>query len=290
MWADLSGGRSCEASPTAVCWSAKLLRRYRSAATDIATTGLDCVVEILPTERLWVQRTNNNNNNLAVEPDFPLFLRANRAFLRRAVSFCVNAGIRQFLDLGSGIPTAGNVHEIAQALAPTTCVLYVDDDPIAVALSRDILAGNPRAVAIQANVMKPEQLLRHPDLTRLLDLQQPVAVLLVAFMHFVADDEEAAGLVGYFRDAIASGSYLAITHATDRFTPERSARTATVYNRATSPVTLRNREQIARFFDGFELVEPGVVPTPSWRPDSKDDLLVDEPERGQAFAGVGRKP
>lgn len=112
--------------------------------------------------------------------------------------------------MGSGIPTAGNVHEIAQVLAATTCVLYVDDDPIAVALSREILARNPRAVAIQANVMKPEQLLRHPDLRRLLDLHQPVAVLLVAFMHFVADDAEAAGLVGYFRDAIASCSYLAM--------------------------------------------------------------------------------
>jgi hypothetical protein len=172
---------------------------------------------------------------------------------------------------------------------PATRVVYVDIDPIATVLSRDILAGNPCAAAIQSNATQPEALLRHPDVQRMLDLRQPMAVLLVAFLHLVADDEEAVRVVRHLRDAITPGSYLVITHGTDKFSPERSAKTATVFNRATSPVTLRSREQVLRYFEGFELVEPGVVPTPSWRPDSDDDLFVKEPERAWAFAGVGRK-
>ena len=117
-----------------------------------------------------------------------------------------------------------------------------------------------------------------------------VAVLLVAFLHLVPTDTEALRIVRYFRDKIASGSYIAIAHATGTFTPERSARTNTVYNQATSPVTLRTLEQMQEFFEGLELVEPGIVPTPSWRPESSYDLFAGEPERGQAFAAVGRKP
>jgi hypothetical protein len=227
---------------------------------------------------------------LAVEPDFALFLRANRAFLRRVVTFAVNAGSRQFLDLGAGIPTVGSVHEVAQAIDPACRVVYVDNDPIAVALSQDILADNSDAVTIQADVLRPEQILQHPDLSRMLDLGQPMALLVVAFLHLVPDDEEALRIVRFFRDAMAPGSYVAVTHATGSFTPERSARTNTVYNQATSPVTLRTLDQMGRFFEGFELIEPGIVPTPSWRPESRDDLFASEPERGQAFAGVGRKP
>ena len=115
-------------------------------------------------------------------------------------------------------------------------------------------------------------------------------MLLVAFLHLVPDDDAALHVVRFFRDAMASGSYVAIAHATGSFTPERSARTNTVYNQATSRVTLRTLEQMLQFFEGFELVEPGIVPTPSWRPESGDDLFANEPERGQAFAGVGRKP
>jgi hypothetical protein len=227
---------------------------------------------------------------IAVEPDFALILRANRAFLRRAVLFALDAGVRHFLDLGAGIPTVGSVHEVARAMDPAARVAYVDVDPIATALSQDILAGDPHAVAIQADAMQPDQVLGHPDVQRLLDLRQPVALLLVAFLHLVADDDAALSVVRHFRDAIAPGSYLAITHATGAFSPERSARTATVFNRATSQVTLRSREQIERYFEGLDLTEPGIVPTPLWRPDSPEDLFVNEPERAQAFAGVALKP
>ncbi|MBV9599123.1 MAG: SAM-dependent methyltransferase [Chloroflexi bacterium] len=229
---------------------------------------------------------------LTVEPDFALILRANRAFLRRAVLFVASAGVRQFLDLGAGIPTVGSVHEVARAMDAASRVVYIDIDPIATALSQDILTGNAHAVAIQADATQPDQVLRHPYLSQMLDLRQPVAVLLVAFLHLVSDDDAALRIVRHFRDSIASGSYLVISHATDRFGPERSARTANEFNRASpaSQVTLRSREQVLQFFEGFELVEPGVVPTPSWRPDSADDLFVNEPERAQAFAGVGLKP
>jgi SAM-dependent methyltransferase len=226
---------------------------------------------------------------LAAEPDFAHFVRANREFLRRAVSFVVGSGVRQLLDLGSGIPTVGNVHEVAQARDPSIRVVYVDIDPIAYSLSREILGDNPNAVAVHADAMDPEELLSLPDVQRMLDLRQPVAVLLVAFLHFVDDDKKASGLIGYLRDVLAPGSYLALTHATGVFNPERAANTQTVYNRATSAVTLRSREQIAAFFEGFELVEPGIVPTPAWRPDARDATFANEPERGQAFAGVGRK-
>lgn len=155
---------------------------------------------------------------LAVEPDFSLLLRANRAFLRRAVLFAGNNGVRQFLDLGAGIPTVGSVHEVAQALDPEARVVYVDVDPIATALSRDILASNPRAVAIQADALLPERVLHHPDLARTLDLRQPLAVLLVAFLHLVPDEDQARRVVHAYRDASAPGSYLAVSHATDSFT------------------------------------------------------------------------
>jgi S-adenosyl methyltransferase len=225
---------------------------------------------------------------VAMEPDFPLFLRANRGFLRRAVSFLVQDGVRQLLDLGSGIPTVGNVHEIAQAQAPETRVVYVDIDPIATAMGKEVLADNPLATVVQADALDPQKVLRLPEVQRLLDTTQPIAVLLVAFVHFIAEDQRAADLVGQLREVMAPGSYLALTHATQSFRPEMS-RLAEEYTRAASPITLRTREQIAALLEGFDLVPPGLVPTPAWRPESPEDLFVDQPERAHAFAAVGRK-
>jgi SAM-dependent methyltransferase len=226
---------------------------------------------------------------VAIEPDFPFYLRANRAFLRRAVSFLVQQGIRQLLDLGSGIPTVGNVHEVAQALARETRVVYVDIDPIAVVMGKELLANNPRATVIQADAREPGKLLAHPDLRRLVDTNQPIGVLLLAFVHYIANDARANELVMSIRDALAPGSYVALTHATSSFQPPEMERLSSEYMRAGSPITLRSREQIARLFDGLELVEPGLVPTPAWRPESGEDLFVDTPERAHAFAGIGRK-
>jgi SAM-dependent methyltransferase len=220
-------------------------------------------------------------------PELVPVMHANRAFLRRAVRFLIAAGVRQFLDLGSGIPTVGNVHEVAHRDDPEARVVYVDIDPVAVAHSQAILADHPGATAIQADLRDPRPLLAHPDLRTFLDLSEPVAVLLVAVLHFVPD--QPARLIGHFRDAIAPGSYLVISHASTEGQPPGGIEDArAVYARSAEPVIMRSRAEIAALFDGFTLVEPGLVRLPLWRPDS--DV---EQETGQhdfpGFAGVARK-
>jgi hypothetical protein len=230
---------------------------------------------------------------IAIWPDFPLTLRANRAFLRRAVHYLVDQGIGQFLDIGSGIPTVGNVHEVAQQASPAARVVYVDNDPVAVAHSRIILQGNPRATIIQADVRRPEQILGHPDVARLLDLRQPLGILVVALLHFIRDDDEAVRIVRALRDVAAPGSYLVISHASAEevaLSPESQDRLHQVYRNTPTPVTLRSRADLARLFEGFEVVEPGIVRVPRWRPEGPDDLFADDPERCAIFGGVGRKP
>ena len=152
-------------------------------------------------------------------PDMPLYMRANRAFLRRVVRFLADQGIDQFLDLGSGIPTVGNVHEIAQQANPSAAVVYVDNEPVAVNHSRTILQDNPKATVIQADIRQPEVILGHPETRRLLDFNRPTAVLFLSVLLFVIDDEEAYGVVHYMRDALVPDSYIAISHPTDDETP-----------------------------------------------------------------------
>ena len=227
---------------------------------------------------------------IAVRPELPLVMQANRAFLRRAVRFMIEQGIEQFLDIGSGIPTVGNVHEVAQQANPAARVVYVDIDPVAVAHSQAILRGNALATVIQADARQPEQIIRHPETQRLLDWNKPVAVLLVALLHFVPDDADAAALVRVFRDASPTGSYLAISHASHAHLPaEVSNQVRRVYNTTTNAITPRTRDLISRCFDGLELVEPGLVFAPLWRPESPDDLFLDTPERSSSYVGVGRK-
>lgn len=227
----------------------------------------------------------------ALDPDIPAIMRANRAFLRRAVQFLSEAGIAQFLDIGSGIPTVGNVHEIAQELNPNARVIYVDIDPVAIAYSRSILQGNAQATAIQADARDPEAILAHPEVNSLLDLNQPVATLLVAVLHFIRDDAEAAHTVATLRDCVVPGSYLVISHGTFQGAPRRlRERGERVSAQTTSPGKPRTYDQIARFFDGLALVEPGLVHVPRWRPESPDDLFLKEPERSLNFGAVARKP
>ncbi len=226
----------------------------------------------------------------AIFPDLPLVAQANRAVLRRAVEFLVSQGIQQFMDIGSGIPTAGNVHEVAQRADPEARVVYVDIEPVAVAHSQAILQGVPNTIAVLGDARQPDELLRHPEVLRLLDLSQPMAVLLVSMLHFVPDDSVAAALVCSLRDAMPSGSYLVITHATIDKVGTGRERIEAVYEGTTSPFHFRTREQVAQFFEGLELVDPGLVYLPLWRPESEDDLLLDEPHRTSGYAGVGRKP
>jgi len=226
---------------------------------------------------------------IAMWPELPEILQANRGFLRRAVRFLAAAGVRQFVDLGSGIPTVGNVHEIALRAAPDARVVYVDNDAVAVEHSLAILDGNERTAVVHADLRDPESVLADPALTGLLDLDRPVAVLMVAVLHFVPDEADPAAVVSRFRDATVPGSYLAISHATAGEQPDRAAEHRGLYRRTATPMTMRTRAQITPLFDGYELVEPGLVYLPQWRPEP-DGPEVERPERFPGLAGVGRKP
>ncbi|WP_329017955.1 SAM-dependent methyltransferase [Streptomyces sp. NBC_01601] len=222
-------------------------------------------------------------------PGLPRIMQANRAFLRRAVRFAAEQGIDQFLDIGSGIPTFGNVHEIAQTARPGARVVYVDHDPVAVAHSQAVLAGNADADVVAADLRKPQEILTSPEVARLIDLDRPVALLLVAVLHFLEDADDPHGAVAELRTALAPGSLLILTHASFEGIPlpeERAEGAVDVYRDIRNPLVMRSREEIARFFDGFELVEPGLVHPPQWRPKA-----APEDEDGFAFsgfAGVGR--
>jgi hypothetical protein len=221
-------------------------------------------------------------------PDFPLSMQANRAFLRRSVRYLVNQGITQFLDIGSGIPTEGNVHEVAQVASPEARVVYVDIDPVAVAHSRTILDGNRHADIVQADLRDLPAILDDPRSRRLIDLTQPIGVLMVAILHFIPDQAEAASIVAQYRNVIASGSYLAVTHGSHGARSEQAEQASEFYRRTTAPLALRTRLEIEALLDGFDLVPPGLVFWPLWRPDSPADV-DDHPERFSGYAAVGRR-
>jgi len=226
----------------------------------------------------------------AVEPNVRIFAQANRAFLGRAVRHVAAAGIRQFLDIGSGIPTAGNVHEVAQQSAPGSRVMYADIDPVAIAHSKAILAGNPDAAIVHADLREPEKILADGDVQRLIDFSQPVALLLMVVLHFLTDAEDPWRVVATLRDSLAPGSYLILGHGTDDGSPAKVRPASEMYNRSVATqVKLRSHAEILRFFDGFELADPGLVYVPLWRPDSPADVPED-PARFWCQAGVGRKP
>jgi hypothetical protein len=214
---------------------------------------------------------------------------ANRAFLRRAVLHLLELGVRQFLDVGSGIPTVGNVHEVAQAVDPAARVVYVDIDPVAVIHAGHLLAGNPLAAAAMADLREPEAILDDPVVRETLDLTRPVGLLLVSVLHFVPD-ADACPAVARLRGALPRGSGLVISHAAVEGMARESAEAAgQVYQRSTSPGgAIRTRGQIEEFFDGYELVPPGLVWVSQWRPGSPADC-GDHPERLALLAGVGRR-
>ncbi|MFF8996697.1 SAM-dependent methyltransferase [Streptomyces achromogenes] len=222
-------------------------------------------------------------------PGLPKIMQANRAFMRRAVRFAAGEGITQFLDIGSGIPTFGNVHEVAQAAVPGARVVYVDHDPVAVAHSEAVLADNGDADVIAADLLKPQEILTSPRLERLIDLKRPVALLLVAILHFVDDADDPYGAVAELREALAPGSLLILTHATYEGIPlpaERAEGAVDVYKDIRNPLIMRSRDEVARFFEGYDMVEPGLVQMPHWRPDSAPE--DEDPYAFAGFAGVGR--
>jgi hypothetical protein len=226
----------------------------------------------------------------AIEPGMREGAKANRAFLGRAVRFLADAGIRQFLDIGSGVPTEGNVHEVARGVAPDSRVVYVDIDPVAIAHSKSILAGDDRTTVIEADLREPEIVLGHPEIRRFIDFDQPVALLLVAVLHFIRDEENPGELVKTLTRPLVSGSYLTISHATsDNRNASSVEAVRSLFTRATAPVNARGHAEISGFFDGFDLVEPGLVYFPQWRPDRRESFS-DHPERSLGYVGVGRRP
>ncbi|MFH9609433.1 SAM-dependent methyltransferase [Streptomyces sp. NPDC017448] len=225
-------------------------------------------------------------------PGLPKIMQANRAFMRRAVRYAVDSGIDQFLDIGSGIPTFGNVHEVAQAADPGAKVVYVDHDPVAVAHSQAVLDGNDRAVIAAADLRRPKEILDNPEITGLLDLDRPVALLLVAVLHFIEDADDPRGAVAELREALAPGSLIVLTHASYEGIPrskEEAAGTVGVYENIRNPLIMRSREEIGEFFEGYEMVEPGLVSMPEWRPDTPQSPAQEDPYAFSGFAGVGRK-
>ncbi len=227
---------------------------------------------------------------IAMEPNTRAIMRANRAFLGRAVRFlAAEEGIRQFLDIGSGIPTNQNVHQVAQDVAPGSRVVYVDNDEVAVAHSRLLLEDCPDATVIQADLREPAKILAAPETQLLIDFDRPVAVLLVAVLHFVPDEAGPAQILAILRDALAPGSYLVICHSCRDAKPDFADPAANVYNsRVAAQVCMRTRNQINDLFRGFTLVEPGLVWIPEWRPDSPADVPAN-PQQYWGLVGVGRK-
>jgi hypothetical protein len=228
---------------------------------------------------------------IALSPDAPMVASANRAFLRRAVRYLTGQGIRQFLDIGSGLPTVGNVHEVAQRASPDVGVVYVDIDPIAVAHSQDLLKHNDRAIAIPADLRRSDELLDRltdPRVRQVIDLDRPVALLLVAVLHFIPDEDGPVGLVARLRDALAPGSAVVVSHlASESFAAANVEAVQKIYRRGGAPPPIaRTREQVREFFGGWRLVEPGLVYVGEWRVDEEGLPEGEDPRRSGVHAGV----
>ena len=227
---------------------------------------------------------------LAVHPDSKINAFINRRVLKRMVEYLTQAGISQFLDIGAGIPTVQNTHEVVQAINPDAKVVYVDIDPIAVAHSKMLLADNPNVKAFQADAAQIEMILDHPVTKELIDFRQPVGVLLISVLHYITDDDAAFRVVEKIKSAIVSGSYVAIIHSTlDGYKPA-SAEEGDRLLKLASAARHRDKSEIAQFFEGLEIVEPGLVYSPRWRPESENDPFYDEPWRAFGYGGIGRKP
>ncbi|GGZ68690.1 SAM-dependent methyltransferase [Streptomyces echinoruber] len=227
---------------------------------------------------------------LALEPRVPVMARVNRAFMHRATRWLAHHGVRQFLDIGTGIPTEPNLHQVAQEIAPDARVVYCDNDPIVLAHAAALLRSTPEGVTeyLQADVREPGAIIE--GARRILDFDRPVALSLIALLHFVSDEDGAHDLVARLVAELPSGSYLVMSHATADFTPEESAAATEKLRAAGITLALRSRADFTRFFDGLELVDPGVAVVHQWHPE------LGEPVPGQddgvipGYGAVARKP
>lgn len=227
---------------------------------------------------------------LALEPRTPVMARVNRAFMHRATRWLAGQGMRQFLDIGTGIPTEPNLHQVAQEIVPDARVVYCDNDPIVLAHAAALLRGTDEGVTeyLQADVREPDAILE--GARRILDFDEPIALSLIALLHFVPDEDAAHELVGRLLAELPSGSHLVVTHATADFTPDLSKEATEKFKAAGVTLALRSREEFTRFFDGLDFVEPGVAVPHEWHPE------LGEPVPGQddgvipGYAAVARKP
>jgi hypothetical protein len=222
---------------------------------------------------------------LAIRPEITEIARANRAFLGRVVRFLATAGIRQFLDIGAGLPTRDNVHQVAQRVTAGTKVLYVDNDPAAISHGQALLHGSDTAWIIDGDVLDPAAVLAHTERQRLIDLDRPVAILILAVLHFIPDDDAIRDALAHLRRHVAPGSYLALSCGVSDGLGADAQSLVSVYRGAGS--TTRCRTDIVRFFTGFDVLDPGVVPLPLWWPDHS--ASADRPEHRWIVGGVGRK-
>ncbi|WP_182902825.1 SAM-dependent methyltransferase [Microbispora sp. H10830] len=221
-------------------------------------------------------------------PEVPLGIRENREFLVRAVRFLAGQGIRQFLDIGAGLPTQRNVHQVAAEHAPGSRTVYVDNDRQVLAHARALLQDSPQVRVVEGDLRRPEEILSHPEVRGHLDLDRPVAVLLLAIVHFLPDSDEPRRLIEEIRQALAPGSYLAISHVAVDERPERAPAVEQVYQGASAQFVARQSDEITPFFEGLDLVDPGVVNLHQWRPEHEafDPRLL--AVKNYFLCGVGR--
>ena len=220
-------------------------------------------------------------------PELPSMMQSNRGFLRRAVTYLAHQGVDQFVDIGSGIPTVGNVHEVANRVNPDAHVVYVDNDPVAVAHSRAILGPTPTAAVIEADLRDAPGLFDASALREMVDLERPVGLLLVAVLHFISEGDDPYSAVHRCLDQLCPGSYLVLSHASADGQPSLATSHQGLYERTPTPMSMRTGEQISGFFAGLEMVEPGLVPISQWRPEDDDEDTAGK--RMVGYAGVGRK-
>ena len=227
---------------------------------------------------------------IAAFPQALIAARANRGFMRRAARYLAEHGLRQFLDVGTGIPTQPNLHEVAQQVDPEARVVYVDNDPIVLAHAQALLISAPegRTAYVEADLAEPDAILKTSVLHETLDLSRPVALSLNAVLHFIPDDEEAYRIVQTFKEALPLGSALAISHGTGDFT-QTLENAVGVYRSVGTATQLRSREQFARFFEGWDVTEPGITLSHRWRPDQETEASLITDAEASCYVAVARK-
>ncbi|HKS49829.1 MAG TPA: SAM-dependent methyltransferase [Amycolatopsis sp.] len=250
----------------------------------VRTLWLDGSVQLTETERAFEDVV------LLVAPHIPHLVREQHAMLGRVVRYLAGQGIRQFLDLGSGLLTSNHIHDIAQATDPECRVVYVDNEPTIAADGTALVAGNDRVAYLCADIRQPKHVLATTETRRLIDFDQPVAVLLIETLLHIPDSDNPDAMVSKYVEATTPGSYLGISQFKEgQALREAFAREARMFGPTHPPVTLRSPERQADFFTGLELVEPGIVPVQLWRPD-EGDIIDRNPELTEVYAGLARKP